>query len=79
MQVVDRYRYRYLGIVLNEFLDFSVTARVIADAAHRALGLLIAKVKFQGGMPYQVFTKLQCVGAIHYRLRCGHMGLQGVF
>ena len=43
---------------MNEFLDFLVTARVVADAAHRALGLLIAKVKFQGGMPHQVFTKL---------------------
>ena len=51
-------RYRYLGIVLNEFLDFSVTARVVADAAHRALGLLISKDKIQGGMPYKVFTKL---------------------
>ena len=56
VQVVDRYR--YLGIVLNDFLDFSVTARVVADAAHRALGLLISKEKIQGGMPYKVFTKL---------------------
>ena len=56
VQVVDRYR--YLGIVLNEFLDFSVTARVVADAAHRALGLLISKDKIQGSMPYKVFTKL---------------------
>ena len=56
VQIVERYR--YLGIVLNEFLDFSVTARVVADAAHRALGLLISKDKIQGGMPYKVFTKL---------------------
>ena len=56
MQVVDRYR--YLGIVLNEFLDFSVTARVVADTADRALGFLISKDKIQGGMPYKVFTKL---------------------
>ena len=56
VQVVDRYR--YLGIVLNEFLDFSVTARMVADAAHRAFGLLISKDKIQGGMPYKVFTKL---------------------
>ena len=59
MQVID---YRYLGIVLNEFLDFPVTARVVAGA----LGLLISKDKIQGGMPYKVFTKLynalvQCI------------------
>ena len=38
--------HKYLGLVLNEFLDF------------RALGLLIAKCKSAGGMPYDVFTKL---------------------
>ena len=49
VQVVDRYR--YLGIVLNEFLDFSVTVRVVADVAHCALGrLLISKDKIQGGI-----------------------------
>ena len=31
---------------------------MVADAAHRALGLLISKDKTQGGMPYKVFTKL---------------------
>ena len=51
-------RYTYLGITLNEFLDFNITAKVVAQSASRALGLLIAKFKCLGGMPYDVFTRL---------------------
>ena len=48
----------YLGITSNEFLDFNVTAKTVAQSASRALGLLIAKFKNMGGMPYDVYTKL---------------------
>jgi len=51
-------KYKYLGLVLNEFLDFNVTAKMVAQSASRALGLLIAKYKSAGGMPYDVYTKL---------------------
>ena len=51
-------RYSYLGITLMEFLDFDVTAKIIAQSASRALGLLIAKYKNMGGMPYDLFIKL---------------------
>ena len=51
-------RYTYLGITLNEFLDHNITAKVVAQSASRALGLLIAKFKCMGGMPYDVFTRL---------------------
>ena len=44
--------------MLNEFLDFNVTAKMVAQSASRALGLLIAKYKSAGGMPYDVYTKL---------------------
>ena len=50
-------RYSYLGITLTEFLDFDVTAKIIAQSAIRALGLLIAKYKNMGGK-YNVFTQL---------------------
>ena len=49
---------RYLGLTLNEFLDFSVTSKYVAKAAHRALGLLIAKSKAYGGLPFHTFQKL---------------------
>ena len=51
-------KYTYLGITLNEYLDYSLTAKAVAQSASRALGLLIAKFKCMGGMPYDVFTRL---------------------
>ena len=35
-----------------------ITAKIIAQSASRALGLLIAKYQNMGGMPFDVFTKL---------------------
>ncbi len=56
IQVVDRYR--YLGLIFTEYLDFSIMAKYVSQAAQRVLGMLIAKSKAHGGMPYAVFTKL---------------------
>lgn len=56
MEVVESYK--YLGLLLNEYLDFSVTAKAVAKSASRALGLVIAKAKSFGGLPYRVFYKL---------------------
>ncbi len=38
-------RYRYLGIVFKEYLDFNVCIDVLSDAAGRALGSVIGKTK----------------------------------
>jgi len=51
-------KYMYLGILLTEHLDFSLTAKCVAQSAGRALGLLIAKFRNCGGLPYDVYTKL---------------------
>jgi hypothetical protein len=56
LEVVERYR--YLGVVLTEHLDLSITAKCIAQSAQRALGLLIAKGRAHGGFPFDVYTKL---------------------
>jgi len=56
IELVDKYR--YLGLVLTEFMDMNITVKYVAMAAQRALGVLIAKSKSQGGLPYPVFTKL---------------------
>ena len=37
--------YKYLDLVLNEFLDYNITAKSVALSANRALGLVIAKCK----------------------------------
>jgi len=67
LQIVDKYK--YLGLMLNEFLDFKVTAEHVARSASRALGLLIAKSKAYGGMPFKCFRKLYeslVLPVIHY-------------
>ena len=38
-------KYAYLGITLDECLDFTITAKAVAQSASRALGFLIAKYK----------------------------------
>jgi len=43
LEIVDKFT--YLGIVFNEHLDYSITAKTVAQSANRALGLLIAKCK----------------------------------
>jgi hypothetical protein len=50
--------YRYLGLVLNEHLDYHFTAKYVAKSAGRALGLVIAKAKHLGGIDYNVFKQL---------------------
>ena len=51
-------QYTYLGLLLNEHTDYNVTARYVAKAGNRALGLIIAKDKAFGGLPFRTFTKL---------------------
>ncbi len=50
--------YQYLGLVLNEFLDYQFMAKAVARSASRALGLLIVKSKAHGGFQHNIFTKL---------------------
>lgn len=52
------HQYKYLGLILNEHLDFNITAKAVAQSASRALGLLIAKFKAYGGFPFGTFTRL---------------------
>ena len=51
-------KYVYSGITLSEYLNLSITATIVSQAASRALGLLIAKFKTIGGMPFDVYSKL---------------------
>lgn len=69
-KIIDKVKeYRYLGLVLNEHLDWNLTAKHVAKSAHRALGALIAKSKAYGGLPFRVFKKLYeslVLPVIHY-------------
>ena len=58
--------YKYLGLIINEFLDFSVTAEMLANSAGRALGGMINKLSFMKDVRFSTFTKLydSCVKPI---------------
>ncbi|XP_052256259.1 uncharacterized protein LOC127861632 isoform X1 [Dreissena polymorpha] len=51
-------KYSYLGLLLSEHLDFSISAKSVAQSASRALGLLIARYKSMGGMSFAVYSKM---------------------
>jgi hypothetical protein len=56
VELVDQYK--YLGIVLDQFLDFNVTADVLSGAAGRALGSVISKFQNFRNVHYNTFLKL---------------------
>ncbi len=60
ISVVDRYK--YLGVILNDTLDFNVIANVLADARGRALGAIITKYKKPGGLGYYTCTTMYSAG-----------------
>ena len=42
----------------NEHINLSITAKMLAQSASRALGLVTAKCQLVGGVPNNIFTKL---------------------
>ncbi len=64
IDIVDHYK--YLGILLNEHLDFTETAEMLSSAAARALGSVINKVRANKDLGYNTFTTLvdRCVAPI---------------
>ena len=62
-------QYKYLGLYLDEHLNFKVIADHVAKSANRALSLIIAKAKACGGVPFNCFKKLYesaVVPVVHY-------------
>lgn len=51
-------KYKYLGLWITDNLDLEYTVRQVAASAHKALGLLIAKVKTMGDISYDCFKRL---------------------
>ncbi len=54
--IVDRYK--YLGTILNEHLDFLVKSSVLSEAADRALGAVISKFKGLTNVGFNTFDKM---------------------
>ena len=51
-------KYKYLGCIFNEHLDFTTTANVLAEAASRALGSVINKCLKHNSIMYNSYTKV---------------------
>ncbi len=47
--------YKYLGVMLNEYLNFNVTADVLSKASVRALGALINKFYTMRDMGFKTY------------------------
>ena len=58
--------YKYLGVNINEYLDFSFTIDKLAESGSRALGTVIAKMIKHGGFSYNIYSMLYdtCVTSI---------------
>ena len=50
--------YKYLGIFINDFLDFSYTADTLAQAGSRALGSVIQKIHSKKDIGFKTYKKL---------------------
>ncbi len=50
-------QYKYLGIVITEFIDYNIVVQILADATNRALGSVINKYKKINGFGYYNYTK----------------------
>ncbi len=64
LDIVDQYK--YLGVLLNEYLDFSHTASLLSASASRALGAIIGKTKKLREVGFNTFSKMfdTCVNTI---------------
>ena len=51
-------RYKYLGVLLDDYLDFSTTAELLAGAAGRALGAVLTKFKNFRNIGFNTFQTL---------------------
>ena len=49
--------YKYLGVYIDEFLEFKKNVDVLEASGQRGLGALIAKLQYFGDMGYHTFTK----------------------
>ena len=50
--------YRYLGLELNEYLDYTQCVDIISGASSRALGGLVSRYYNMHGLHYETYTKL---------------------
>ncbi len=62
VECVDKYK--YLGIILDEYLDFNITVTVLASSASRALGSIYSKFAKLKGISFSTFTMIFHSGVV---------------
>jgi hypothetical protein len=66
-------QYKYLGIILNEHLDYSISASVLSESAGRALGGIISKFKVLKDVGYRTYTKMYEAGVCSIMEYCSEI------
>ncbi len=66
-------QYKYLGVILSEFVNFYVIADILSGAANRALGAIISKYKHINGLGYYIYTKLYNSGVCPFVDYCSEV------
>ena len=56
--------YKYLGVIFDEFLDYTKTATMLAESAGRALGSIYDEYKINSGFGCSTYAKLYESGVI---------------
>ena len=62
MEIVPKYK--YLGIILEEHLDYNMTCDVLAQSSGRALGSVVSKLKVFDSMGVHTYSKLFQSGVV---------------
>ena len=62
--------YKYLGVYLNEYLDYNVIANTLSGAAGRALGGVIAKFQNLKNVGFSTFSKMYNTGVVSVMNYC---------
>ncbi len=66
-------KYKYLGITLNEYLEYDTTATILSEAPGRALGAVVAKRRHLSDLGFKTFEKLFCTGVVPILGYCSEM------
>ena len=65
--------YKYLGIMLDEYMKFDVCSTLLSESAGRALGGIVAKFKDLKNSGFETFTKLYESGVCSISDYCGEI------
>ena len=60
-------RYKYLGVIFDEFLNFEENAALLSNSAGRALGAIKTKLKYLKECGFYTFNMTLCLNVVYYQ------------